>query len=247
MIWLQLLYVYLKIGILGFGGGYAMLSLIQADVVDRYGWISLQEFTDIVAISQMTPGPIGINSATYIGYTAVHNAGYSETMSILGSCLTTFAVCLPSFILVLLISYFFAKFRNNKYVEAAFLGLRPATVGLIAAAALLLMNKENFIDYKSFLIFGAAFILTWKFKIHPILMIILAGIAMAVGVLHNRQIQKKQHSRKNYRRKDSIISCHTAQHKIREFRHPRNTRCHRISGADKPAVLKDASHIYHRI
>ncbi len=164
MIWLQLLYVYLKIGILGFGGGYAMLSLIQADVVDRYGWISLQEFTDIVAISQMTPGPIGINSATYIGYTAVHNAGYSETMSILGSCLTTFAVCLPSFILVLLISYFF-------------LGLRPATVGLIAAAALLLMNKENFIDYKSFLIFGAAFILTWKFKIHPILMIILAGIA----------------------------------------------------------------------
>ena len=101
MIWLQLLYVYLKIGILGFGGGYAMLSLIQADVVDRYGWISLQEFTDIVAISQMTPGPIGINSATYIGYTAVHNAGYSETMSILGSCLTTFAVCLPSFSLLL--------------------------------------------------------------------------------------------------------------------------------------------------
>lgn len=80
-------------------------------------------------------------------------------------------------IAVLLISYFFAKFRNNKYVEAAFLGLRPATVGLIAAAALLLMNKENFIDYKSFLIFGAAFILTWKFKVHPILMIILAGIA----------------------------------------------------------------------
>ena len=100
MIWLRLLYVYLKIGILGFGGGYAMLSLIQADVVDRYGWISLQEFTDIVAISQMTPGPIGINSATYIGYTAVHNAGYSETMSILGSCLTTFAVCLPSFLSV---------------------------------------------------------------------------------------------------------------------------------------------------
>ena len=126
---------------------------------------------------EVTDWKFGINSATYIGYTAVHNAGYSETMSILGSCLTTFAVCLPSFLLVLLISYFFAKFRNNKYVEAAFLGLRPATVGLIAAAALLLMNKENFIDYKSFLIFGAAFILTWKFKVHPILMIILAGIA----------------------------------------------------------------------
>ena len=156
MIWLQLFYVYLKIGIFGFGGGYAMLSLIQADVVDRYGWISSQEFTDIVAI---------------------HNAGYSPAMAVLGSCLTTFAVCLPSFLLVLAISYAFAKFRNNKYVAAAFYGLRPATVGLIAAAALLLMNSENFIDYKSFLIFGAAFILTWKFKINPILMIILAGIA----------------------------------------------------------------------
>lgn len=177
MIWLQLLYVYLKIGILGFGGGYAMLSLIQADVVDRYRWISLQEFTDIVAISQMTPGPIGINSATYIGYTAIQNAGYSEAMAVLGSVVATVAVCLPSFLLVLLISFYFTKFRNNKYVAAAFTGLRPVTVGLIGAAALMLMNKENFIDYKSFLIFGAAFILTWKFKIHPILMIFLAGIA----------------------------------------------------------------------
>lgn len=154
-----------------------MLSLIQADVVDRYKWISLQEFTDIVAISQMTPGPIGINSATYIGYTAIHNAGYSEAMGIVGSCVATFAVCLPSFLLVLLISFFFAKFKNNKYVSAAFTGLRPATVGLIGAAALLLMNKENFIDYKSYLIFGAAFLLTWKFKVNPILMILLAGIA----------------------------------------------------------------------
>lgn len=177
MIWLQLFYVYLKIGIFGFGGGYAMLSLIQSDVVDQYKWISLQEFTDIVAISQMTPGPIGINSATYIGYTAIHNAGYSQGMSILGSSLATFTVCLPSFILVLIISYFFSKFKNNKYVAAAFTGLRPATVGLIAAAALMLMNKENFIDYKSFLIFGAAFLLTWKFKVNPILMILLAGAA----------------------------------------------------------------------
>lgn len=177
MIWFQLLYVYLKVGILGFGGGYAMLSLIQADVVDRYHWITLQEFTDIVAISQMTPGPIGINSATYIGYTAILNAGYSPTVSILGSCLTTAAVCLPSFFLVLSISMAFSKFKHNKYVEAAFVGLRPATVGLIAAAALLLMNSENFIDYKSFLLFGAAFFLTWRYKIHPILMILLAGMA----------------------------------------------------------------------
>lgn len=177
MIWLELFYVYLKIGLFGFGGGYAMLSLIQAEVVDKYGWISLQEFTDIVAISQMTPGPIGINSATYIGYTAIQNAGYSTVYSILGSTLATFAVCLPSFILVLIISYYFVRVKNNRYVEAAFVGLRPATVGLIAAAALMLMNKENFIDFKSYIIFAAAFILTWKLKVHPILMICLAGLA----------------------------------------------------------------------
>lgn len=149
-----------------------MLSLIQDEVVDRYGWISSQQFTDIVAISQMTPGPIGINSATYIGYTATGN--------VWGATIATIAVCLPSFLLVLLISYFFARFKSNRYVEATFLGLRPATVGLIAAAALLLMNSDNFIDYKSYLIFAASFLLVWKFKVNPILMIVLAGVAGAV-------------------------------------------------------------------
>lgn len=169
MIYWELLYVYLKIGLFGFGGGYAMFSLIQFEVVDKHHWLSSQQFTDIVAISQMTPGPIGINSATYIGYTVTGN--------VWGAVLATFAVCLPSFLLVLLISYFFAKFKNNLYVKAAMSGLLPMSVALIAAAALLLMNKENFIDYKSLLIFIAAFILTWKYKIHPILMICLAGMA----------------------------------------------------------------------
>lgn len=169
MIYLELMYVYLKIGLFGFGGGYAMLSLIQFEVVDRHQWLTSQQFTDIVAISQMTPGPIGINSATYIGYTVTGN--------VWGSIIATLAVCLPSFLLVLLISYYFAKFKNNKYVNAAMSGLLPMSVGLIAAAALLLMNRENFIDYKSLLIFVAAFILTWKYKVHPILMICLAGAA----------------------------------------------------------------------
>ena len=178
MIWLQLLYVYLKIGIFGFGGGYAMLSLIQADVVDRYKWISLQEFTDIVAISQMTPGPIGINSATYIGYTAIHNAGYSPFMAVLGSCLTTFAVCLPSFILVLLVSRFILKHKDNITIKSIFSGLRPVVVGLIASAALLLMNKENFPDYTiSIDIAVISFVLVHYAKIHPILVIVLAGIS----------------------------------------------------------------------
>ena len=169
MIYLQLLYVYLKVGIFGFGGGYAMLSLIQLEVVDRHHWLTLSEFTDVVAISQMTPGPIGISSATY--------NGYSVTGSVWGSVIATAAVCLPSFLLVLLISYFFARFRNNRYVNAAFTGLLPASVGLIAAAALLLMNRENFVDYKSLFIFAAAFFLTWRYRVHPILMICLAGLA----------------------------------------------------------------------
>ncbi len=177
MIFLNLFLVFAKIGILGFGGGYAMLSLIQEEVVDRHGWLTLQEFTDLIAVSQMTPGPIGINSATYTGYVAVHNAGYSPVVAILGSAVSTFAVCLPSFLLVLLISRFYSKFKTNKYVEAALTGIRPASIGLIAFAAILLMNEQNFIDYKSILIFIAVFVLSWKVKLHPILTICLAGLA----------------------------------------------------------------------
>lgn len=169
IVYWQLFYAYTKIGIFGFGGGYAMLSLIQHEVVDKYHWLSLAEFTDVIAISQMTPGPIGINSATYIGYTVTGN--------VWGAILATVAVSLPSFLMVLAISMFFAKFRENRYVSAAFTGLRPVTIGLIAAAALVLMNGDNFIDYKSVLIFIAAFVLSWKFNVHPILMICLAGIA----------------------------------------------------------------------
>ena len=167
MIYWQLLGVYLKIGIFGFGGGYAMLSLIQYEVVDKYHWLTLQEFTDVVAISQMTPGPIGINSATYIGYTA--------TGSVWGSVIATFAVCLPSFLLVLLISFFYAKFKNNKYVAAAFTGLRPMTVGLIGAAALLLMNKEiSLLLNNGFSLHQVLWCLLGKKKI--IITFIIAGI-----------------------------------------------------------------------
>lgn len=168
MIYLQLTWTYLQIGIFGFGGGYAMLSLIQHEVVEKHNWLTLQEFTDVVAISQMTPGPIGINCATYVGY--------EVTQSVWGSIVATVAVCLPSFILVVLISYFFVKCRDNKYIKAAMSGLLPMSVALIGAAALLLVNGENFIDYKSIIIFAAAFIVSWKYKLHPILLIVLAGI-----------------------------------------------------------------------
>lgn len=126
LLYLQLFWTYTKIGLFGFGGGYAMLSLVQDEVVVKQGWITEQQFTDIVALSQVTPGPIGINSATYIGYTA--------TGSILGAIVATLAVSLPSFILVMLISIAFSRFRQNRWVEAAFVGIRPASVGLIASA-----------------------------------------------------------------------------------------------------------------
>lgn len=177
MIYIQLFYTFFKIGLFGFGGGYAMLSMIQGEVVTRYEWVSSQEFTDIVAISQMTPGPIGINAATYVGFTS--------TGSIWGSVIATFAVVLPSFILMLTISKFFLKYQKHPVVESIFNGLRPAVVGLLASAALVLMNTENFgspiEDTYSFvisiIIFLVAFIGTRKYKANPILMIIACGIA----------------------------------------------------------------------
>lgn len=185
MLFLQLFYTFFKIGLFGFGGGYAMLSMIQGEVVTRHGWISAQEFTDIVAISQMTPGPIGINSATFVGYSTLIDAGYTPAIAVLGSATATFAVILPSFILMLIISRYFLKFQKHPVVMAVFSGLRPAVVGLLAAAALLLMNSENFgsptNDMRSFiiscLIFLVVFIATRRFKISPILMIVISGIA----------------------------------------------------------------------
>lgn len=177
MLYLQLFYTFFKIGLFGFGGGYAMLSMIQGEVVTQYGWLSSQEFTDIVAISQMTPGPIGINAATYVGYTASGN--------VWGSVIATFAVILPSFILMLTISKFFLKYQKHPTVESVFKGLRPAVVGLLASAALVLMNTENFgspsTDMYSFVVsvilFLIAFIGTCKFRINPILIIVACGIA----------------------------------------------------------------------
>ena len=177
MIYLHLFYTFFKIGLFGFGGGYAMLSMIQGEVVTRYGWLTPQEFTDIVAISQMTPGPIGINSATYVGFTA--------TGSVWGAIIATFAVVLPSFILMLTISKFFLKYQKHPAVEAVFGGLRPAVVGLLASAALVLMNAENFgspaEDTRSFviscIIFLVAFTGTRRYKLNPIGMIVACGVA----------------------------------------------------------------------
>lgn len=193
-IYLQLIWAYIKIGIFGFGGGYAMLSLVEKSVVGP-GWISETMFTDIVAISQMTPGPIGINSATYIGFVAPGNvdpALHGIGWGILGSLLCTLAVVVPSFFLVLYASHFIRRHNESGVIKAIFSGLRPVVVGLIASAAIMLMNAANFnpngISWQLWANIGicaAAFCLVYfpmpwkgkKIKIHPISVIIIAGIA----------------------------------------------------------------------
>ncbi|MBF1443432.1 MAG: chromate transporter [Prevotella pallens] len=185
MIFLQLFYTFFIIGLFGFGGGYGMLSLIQTETVMHHHWLSSAEFTNIVAISQMTPGPIGINTATYCGYAAVHNMGLSNTMAIFGSITATFALVLPSLILMLLISKMFLKYMKTPAVQSIFMGLRPVVVGLLAAATLLLCNAENFslpsINVWQFSIsiglFIATFIGTMWLKINPIRMICYAAVA----------------------------------------------------------------------
>ena len=185
MIFLQLFYTFFMIGLFGFGGGYGMLSLIQTETVVHHSWLSSAEFTNIVAISQMTPGPIGINSATYCGYTAVHNAGYDGLLAILGSATATFALVLPSLILMILISRLFMKYMHTAVVQSVFTGLRPVVVGLLAAATLLLCNTENFASPAinlwqfciSIFLFAATFVGTYWLKINPIRMICFAAVA----------------------------------------------------------------------
>ena len=188
MIYLQLFLSFFKIGLFGFGGGLAILSLIQHEVL-AYGWMSEKEFVDIVAISQVTPGPIGINCATYVGYTA--------TQSVWGSVLATGAMILPSLVIMLVLCKVYlvlsTRFADNVYFQNTLRYLRFAVLGLIAAAALLLITPATFIDHWSIILFGAVFVLTILPQLihgkrpiaervlatlsHPIMLIILAGIA----------------------------------------------------------------------
>ena len=184
MIYLRLIWAYLKIGLFGFGGGYAMLALIEREIVGP-GWVTEQMFTDIVAISQMTPGPIGINSATYIGYVApgVSSPALSGPLfGILGSIICTLVVVLPSFLLVSYTSHLISRHKDSAVVKGIFAGLRPVVVGLIASAALLLMHAANFGEETAQILWSiglcaGAFVLVYWVKWHPILIMCLAGLA----------------------------------------------------------------------
>ena len=174
MIFLQLFCTFFIIGAFTFGGGYAMLSLIQNQVVTVHQWLTPEEFTDIVAISQMSPGPIGINSATYIGYSVPHAMGFSPAISVLGSLTATIAVVLPSYLLVLWICILFERFKNNPWFASILKIMRPVTIGMLAAAAINLITPYNFIDWWSWALFATAFI-ALLLKANPIWIIIAAG------------------------------------------------------------------------
>ncbi len=192
MIFWKLFYTFCKIGIFNFGGGYAMIALIQNEVVEKQAWISAQEFTDIVAVSQMTPGPIGINVATYAGYTAVVNAGYDPWLGVVGAFLASFAVILLPFILMLLLARYLVNHKDSKDLKNVFSTLRITVLGLIAAAALLLATPANFGSfsesplqfYLSLAIFGTVFFLSLTKKSNPILLILLSGVMGFIFLFH---------------------------------------------------------------
>lgn len=168
MIYLQLFLSYLKIGFFGFGGGYAMISLIYNEVVVQNGWLTAAELADVAAISQMTPGPIAINCATYVGY--------SVTGSAWGSLVATLAVCLPSLSLMMLATRFYLRLRGNRHFDGAISGMAPMMIGLILSSALMLFGEATFIDWKSWAIFVACFVASVK-KVNPILLIALSAVA----------------------------------------------------------------------
>ena len=172
MIYLQLFLSYLKIGFFGFGGGYAMLSLIQNEVVVQHQWMTNAQFADIVAVSQITPGPIAINSATYVGYSVGVQTGHLWC-GILGSVIATFAVCLPSLTLMILVARFFMRLQHNRLVEGAMRGL------LLIFPHSDAPGDQNFIDAWSWVLFGGVFAGSWR-KINPILLIVLSA---AAGIL----------------------------------------------------------------
>jgi chromate transporter len=190
---LELFWTFFVIGMFTFGGGYAIMSLIQAQVVFGKAWITEETFIDIVAISQMTPGPVGLNCSTYVGYEVMQAAGYGQMLSTCGSLIASLAIVLPSFLIVLAIAKAYAKFHENSLFKGAMSALRPAVVGLIGAAALVMifriapvrdglgfsLIRENFPDWKSWALFAAAFIASLRFKADPVV-VLLAGAVLGL-------------------------------------------------------------------
>lgn len=166
MVYLNLFWTFLMIGAVSFGGGYAMLPLFERMVVETHGWLTPSLFIDMIALAQVTPGPIAINSATFIGY---------QSAGVVGSAIATISVVLIPVTLVGFVSAKSEAFKNNKHVQAALTGLRPALIGLIFSSVVS-VAKGAYVDLFSPLLFVLLMFLLWKVKFHPILVIVISGI-----------------------------------------------------------------------
>lgn len=174
---LDLFYIFAKIGAFTIGGGYAMVPLIQSEVVDKRNWIEREEFIDILAVAQSTPGALAINMATFIGY---------RKKGILGAIVATLGCVLPSFIIILVVAMFFTRLMNVNMVQRAFMGIRPAVAALIAFSVYKIAKTSN-IKILWYSISAAAFILVQFLKFDPILVIILCGVS---GIILGRRGDK---------------------------------------------------------
>ena len=163
---IRLYLAFLKIGTFSFGGGYAMLPFIQKEIVEKNNWISMSQLTDIIGISQMTPGPVAINSATFVGY---------KVGGVFGSIVATLGVITTSFILVTVINKLLDKFKESKVIKATLLGMRPILIALIIYAFFDLA-KEAYIDIKSIIITLIIGVILLSKKVHPILVIVIAAV-----------------------------------------------------------------------
>lgn len=167
MIPVQLFLAFAKIGLFAFGGGFAALPLIEREIVTRLQWFSHSEFLELIAISELTPGPIAINAATFVGY---------RLAGVWGAAVATTGVCLPSAALVLMVAYFLRRSERNVWAVRTVTSLRPAVVALIAAAAYSVADK-GITDIWGIVIVVAAFAVLRARRIHPVLVLVIAGVA----------------------------------------------------------------------
>lgn len=161
---------FLKIGAFSFGGGYAMIPLVQEETINIYHWLNIRQFVEIVAIAEMTPGPVAINTATYVGY---------KVAGVWGSLVATIGVVLPSLIVVLLLAKLFERFATSTTAKTVLLGIKPAVVGLIMIT-IFLLGKEVLVDSFSVIVGAVALLLLLSERIHPILIL---GISGCLGLI----------------------------------------------------------------
>ena len=161
----QLFISFLKIGAFTFGGGYAMVPLIEKEVIDKRGWVAREEFLDLLTIAQSAPGPIALNTAVFVGY---------RIKGLLGALSSLFGIVLPSFAIILLVAIFFADIRNNEYVEAAFKAIRPAVVALIVAP---IVGLTKGMHSALLIVSVVTAIAVWMFGISPVYVLILGALA----------------------------------------------------------------------